>query len=301
MKSNNLVSIIMTCYNGEYFLDKAVTSIINQTYSNWELIFYNNFSHDRSLEIIQNFQDPRIKYFTSDKLLKLGQARKKAIEYCNGEYICFLDVDDYWADNKLEKQILKFKENKYIDLVYSNYYLLNKNIKTEKTKKLYKGICPKELLESYIDGNPLTAWLTVMVKAKCIKKLEYTFDQNLHIASDMDFFMRLSQYCVIDYVDGFMAYYRIHDSNESKKKSDEIAELAYICNKYQENKKIKNFLNYNNFSDKIFIKDFLLNQISNDLIMRYKLSITKPIYRFIFLLIQILPKKILQKLYRYNS
>ena len=71
MKSNNLVSIIMTCYNGEYFLDKAVTSIINQTYSNWELIFYNNFSHDRSLEIIENFQDPRIKYFTSDKLCLL--------------------------------------------------------------------------------------------------------------------------------------------------------------------------------------------------------------------------------------
>ena len=301
MKSNNLVSIIMTCYNGEYFLDKAVTSIINQTYSNWELIFYNNFSNDRSLEIIQNFQEPRIKCFTSDKLLNLGQVRKKAIEACNGEYICFLDVDDYWVDNKIEKQILKFKENKYIDLIYTNYFLLNKNIKTEKTKKLYKGICPKELLESYIDGNPITAWLTVMVKTKCIKKLEYTFDQNLHIASDMDFFMRLSQYCVIDYVDGFMAYYRIHDANESKKKSDEIAELAYICNKYQENKKIKNFLDYNNFSDKIFIKDFLLNQISNDLIMRYKLSITKPIYRFIFLLIQILPKKILQKLYRYNS
>ena len=128
MKSNNLVSIIMTCYNGEYFLDKAVKSIINQTYSNWELIFYNNFSNDRSLEIIQNFQEPRIKCFNSDKLLNLGQVRKKAIEACNGEYICFLDVDDYWVDNKIEKQILKFKENKYIDLVYTNYYLLNKNI-----------------------------------------------------------------------------------------------------------------------------------------------------------------------------
>jgi glycosyltransferase involved in cell wall biosynthesis len=298
MKSNNLVSIIMTCYNGEYFLDKAVKSIINQTYSNWELIFYNNFSNDRSLEIIQNFQEPRIKCFTSDKLLNLGQVRKKAIEVCNGEYICFLDVDDYWVDNKIEKQILKFKENKYIDLIYTNYFLLNKNIKTEKTKKLYKGICPKELLESYIDGNPITAWLTVMVKTKCIKKLEYTFDQNLHIASDMDFFMRLSQYCVIDYLDSFMAYYRIHDSNESKEKLAEIEELAYICNKYQENKEIKNFLSYKNFSDKIFIKNFLYNQISDDLIIRYKLSIKKPIYRFIFLLIRILPKKSLQKLYR---
>ena len=301
MKSNNLVSIIMTCYNGEFFLEKAVKSIITQTYPNWELIFYNNFSNDRSLEIIQNFQDPRIKYFTSDKLLNLGQVRKKAIEACNGEYVCFLDVDDYWTDNKLEKQILKFKENKHIDLIYTNYYLLNEKTKTEKNKKLCRGIRPKELLESYIDGNPLTAWLTVMVKAACVKKLEYTFDQNLHIASDMDFFIRLSQYCVIDYIDDFMAYYRIHNSNESKKKSTEIAELAYICNKYQKNKEIKNFLIYKNFSDKIFIKNFLLNQISEDLIMRYKFSITKPTYRIIFLLIRILPKKILQKLSRYIS
>ena len=301
MKSNNLVSIIMTCYNGEFFLEKAVKSIITQTYSNWELIFYNNFSNDRSLEIIQNFQDPRIKYFTSDKLLNLGQVRKKAIESCNGEYICFLDVDDYWTDNKLEKQISKFKENKYIDLIYTNYYLLNEKIKTEKNKKLSRGICPKELLESYIDGNPLTAWLTVMVKTACVKKLEYTFDQNLHIASDMDFFIRLSQYCVIDYIVDFMAYYRIHNSNESKEKSAEIAELAYICNKYQKNKEIKKFLIYKNFSDKIFIKNYLFNQISEDLIMRYKSSITKPTYRLIFLLIRILPKKIQRKLSRYIS
>ena len=294
----SLVNIIMTCHNGEKYIKTAVNSILSQTYKNWQLIFFNNFSNDKSLEIVQSFQDPRIKCFTSDRLLNLGQVRKKAIECCNGEYICFLDVDDYWVDSKIEKQISKFKQNKNIDLIYSNYYLLNEDIKSKKIKKLYQGICPKELLESYIDGNPITAWLTVMVKEKCIKKLEYTFDQNLHIASDMDFFMRLSQYCVIDYLDSFMAYYRIHDSNESKEKSAEIEELAYICNKYQENKEIKNFLSYKNFSDKVFIKNFLYNQISDDLIMRYKLSIKKPIYRFIFLLIRILPKTILQKLYR---
>ena len=293
-----LVNIIMTCHNGEKYIKTAVNSILNQTYKNWQLIFFNNFSTDKSLEIVQSFQDPRIKYFTTDKLLNLGQVRKKAIESCNGEYICFLDVDDFWVDDKIEKQVSKFKENKNIDLIYSNYYLLNENIKSKKIKKLYQGICPKELLESYIDGNPITAWLTVMVKATCIKKLEYTFDQNLHITSDMDFFMRLSQYCVIDYVDSFMAYYRIHDENESKSKSDEIAEYAYICNKYQENKKIKNLLAYNNFSDKIFINNFIFNQISKDLMMSYKLNIKKPIFRFIFLLIQILPKNILQKLYK---
>ena len=295
-----LVNIIMTCHNGEKYIKTAIKSILNQTFKNWQLIFFNNFSNDKSLEIVQSFQDHRIKCFTSDKLLNLGQVRKKAIEACNGEYLCFLDVDDYWVDNKIEKQISKFRANKNIDIIYSNHYLLNENIKSEKNKKLYKGICPKELIESYIDGNPMTAWLTVMIKSSCIKKLEYTFDQNLHIISDMDFFMRLSQYCVIDYIDDFMAYYRIHDENESKAKSDEIAELAYICNKYRDNQNFKNFLTYNDFSDKIFIKNFLFNQISKDLIMSYKSSIKKPIYKFIFSLMCILPRKIINLLKKFT-
>ena len=78
MKSNNLVSIIMTCYNGEPFLYEAVKSILNQTYSNWELIFYDNNSNDQSEKIIKDFKDKRIKYFRLNELLNLGTIRKLA-------------------------------------------------------------------------------------------------------------------------------------------------------------------------------------------------------------------------------
>ena len=67
MKSNRLVSIIMTCHNGEFFLQEAVKSILNQVYSNWELIFYDNNSNDKSETIIKSFQDKRIKYFRSNR------------------------------------------------------------------------------------------------------------------------------------------------------------------------------------------------------------------------------------------
>ena len=293
-----LVNIIMTCHNGEKFIELAIKSLLDQTHKNWQLIFYNNFSNDKSLEIAESFQDKRIKCFTSSKLLNLGQIRGLAIELCKGEYISFLDVDDYWNDRKIEKQIKRFQENQNIDLIYSNYYIVKKNIESKKIKILNRGICPEKLIESYIDGNPLTAWLTVMIKAECIKKLEYSFDKNLHIASDMDFFMRLSLYCNMDYIEDYLAYYRIHDNNESKDKSKEVEELSYICYKYQANIDLKKFLNYKNFSDKIFIKNFLHNQISKEQTIRYKIIIDGFLYKLIFFIISIFPKKLIQKLYK---
>src|SRR6056300_354136 len=121
MKSNKMVSIIMTCHNGEAFLYEALRSIIDQTYLNWELIFFDNFSKDRSEEIVNRFKDNRIKYFKTDVLENLGTVRKLAYSKCKGSFICFLDVDDYWSEFKLEKQVKKFQENNKIDIVYSNH------------------------------------------------------------------------------------------------------------------------------------------------------------------------------------
>mgnify|MGYP000380241246 CR=1 FL=1 len=298
MESAKLVSVIMTCHNGEKYIGTAIDSVMKQTYKNWQLIFYNNFSNDKSLKIVESYQDERIKCFNSDHLLNLGQVRKLAIEVCSGEYVCFLDVDDYWNENKIEKQILKFQENKNIDLVYSNYFLLKEEIESKKIKNLYKGVCSKNLIESYIDGNPLSAWLTVMIKMECVNKLEYSFDENLHIASDMDFFIRLSKFCNIDYIEDYLAYYRIHEDNESKEKSTEIEELAYICTKYEKDNELKFFLNYKNFSDKIFIKNYLFNKISKDLKMSYRKNIKSFLYKVIFLSIYKIPQKLLQKIYK---
>ena len=88
-KSNPLVSIIMNCHNGEKFLTESLKSVKNQTYKNWELIFYDNCSTDKSKNIIKNFSDKRVRYFKSQKILKLYHARNKAIEKSKGKYICF--------------------------------------------------------------------------------------------------------------------------------------------------------------------------------------------------------------------
>ena len=76
---NSLVSIVMNCHNGEHFLNSAIQSILNQTYSNWELIFWDNQSTDNSKNIISSFKDRRIRYYYSQEFTKLGEARNLAI------------------------------------------------------------------------------------------------------------------------------------------------------------------------------------------------------------------------------
>ena len=99
-KKSPLVSIIMNCYNGEKFLEKSLKSITDQTYKNWELIFWDNNSNDNSKKVFKKFTDKRFKYYKSKKVLNLYHARNLAIKHAKGNYICFLDVDDLWVRKK---------------------------------------------------------------------------------------------------------------------------------------------------------------------------------------------------------
>ena len=87
-----LISIIMSCYNGEKFIERAVSSILKQTYQNWELIFWDNQSEDNSKAIVHEYNDFRIKYFYAPEHTLLSKARNYAIDNANGEYLAFLDL-----------------------------------------------------------------------------------------------------------------------------------------------------------------------------------------------------------------
>ena len=95
----------MNCRNGEKYLNKSISSVVFQTYNKWELIFFDNQSSDNSKIILKKFRDKRIKYFKSNKLLSLYDARNKAISKCKGKYVTFIDTDDWWARSKLMKQV----------------------------------------------------------------------------------------------------------------------------------------------------------------------------------------------------
>lgn len=110
---SELVSIITPTYNAEKFITETLKSVQNQTYQNWEMILVDDASTDETVKIISDFakKDSRIKLFKLEKNSGNGFARNIALEKAVGKYIAYLDADDLWFPNKLEKQIQFLKEN----------------------------------------------------------------------------------------------------------------------------------------------------------------------------------------------
>ena len=104
INSNNypLVSVIMNCYDGESYLAEAVKSVLNQTYKNFEVIFWDNQSKDKSAIIYKSFKDKRLKYYYAKKHTSLYDARNLAIKKSKGKLIPFLEVSDHHRYHKDE-------------------------------------------------------------------------------------------------------------------------------------------------------------------------------------------------------
>ena len=260
MQNNSLnspkVGIIMNCHNGEKFLSESINSLLSQTYQNWELIFWDNLSSDKSKEVLKSFSDNRIKYYSSDKFLNLYEARNLAIQKSIGKYICFLDTDDLWTKDKIEKQINFLKENQEYKMVYSNYYILDekKKIKYKKyTSPLPQGNITKSLLKNYSVGI-----LTTCLEKKIFDKLNFKKEYN--IIGDFDFFIKLSQEQKIGCIQKPLAYYRLHETNYSNKKLKlYVNELTGWIKENYSSLKIKGYdLKYQKFYlFKLKIKSFL--------------------------------------------
>ena len=117
ISSQPLVSIIINCFNGEIFLKDCLKSVLNQTYKNWEVIFWDNKSTDKSAKIFKNYKNKKFRYFFSKKHSTLYEARNKAIKKARGKYVSFLDTDDLWNKNKLKTQVNFLEKNKNYNMV----------------------------------------------------------------------------------------------------------------------------------------------------------------------------------------
>ena len=123
---NELVSIITPLYNAEDFIGTTIDSVRSQTYTNWEMIIVDDCSTDRSREIVKGYLeiDNRIKLVEMDQNVGTGIAKNKALEHVNGQFIAFVDSDDWWLPEKLEKQAAFMIENRY-PISYTAYQMVN--------------------------------------------------------------------------------------------------------------------------------------------------------------------------------
>ena len=124
----DLVSIIIPVYNAEKFLDDTINSVLDQTYSNWELILVNNCSVDNSLNIIKKYskQDKRISYVCNKEYQDVALNRNSGIKKAKGKYLCFLDADDKWDKEKLFKQV-SFMKEKNCAFSFTSYEFADSN------------------------------------------------------------------------------------------------------------------------------------------------------------------------------
>ena len=121
---NDLVSVVMPSYNTGKYIKKSIESVLAQTYRDWELLIVDDGSTDDTDAIISSFDDPRIRYFKNETNSGAAICRNLALREAKGRWIAFLDSDDIWLPEKLEKQIAFMKKNDY-DFSYTGYYEIN--------------------------------------------------------------------------------------------------------------------------------------------------------------------------------
>lgn len=161
MNCDEKVSIIMPSYNTARYIRESIESVLNQTYTNWELIIVDDCSSDNTDEIVAKFTDGRIKYFKNEKNSGAAVSRNKALQEAKGKWIAFLDSDDLWMPEKVEKQIKFMTDNGYA-FSYTNYIEIDENSVSK--GKMITG--PKRVNKRKMRDYSYIGCLTVMYDAE---------------------------------------------------------------------------------------------------------------------------------------
>ena len=295
-----LVSVIMNCFNGEKYLRDAIDSVISQTYKNWEIIFWDNQSNDKSAKIFKDYKDDRLKYYCPSSHIEiLYKARNYALKKTNGEFIAFLDVDDWWLPEKLEKQIPLFNDPD-VGLIYGNLWQFFQ--KTNKKKIYKKGNLPtgkilNELLNDYVIGSP-----TYVIRKKSLESLTYCFNDDFHIIGDFDINIRLAAKWKVQCVQSVVAFARIHGKNLSLLyREKEIHEIKAWFKQMKNNQLISSQSNFNKVLLSAYYLETMQSIVKNGFVKSF-LMVAK--YPFCFnkiklILALLLPKFLLRKIKNY--
>jgi glycosyltransferase involved in cell wall biosynthesis len=221
----------MNCYNSERYLREAIDSVYAQTYDNWEIIFWDNASTDGSLDIAKSY-DKKLRYYRGDSTISLGAARNKALEQVRGGYIAFLDCDDIWMPEKVEKQLKSFADSKvglvYSDAIYTNQ--LTKDFRLYSKKRYSVGKCFSKLLADYYLCMP-----TVMIRRSVLEGEARAFDPRFELIEEVDLFLRIAYHWELAIVNEPLVRYRVHAESGTWSKGYLVAEeMEYLLGKYED-------------------------------------------------------------------
>lgn len=198
---SELVSIIMPSYNTGAFIKETIQSVLNQSYENWELIIVDDCSTDNTDEVVLPFlNDQRIRYIKNEKNSGAAVSRNRALREAKGKWIAFLDSDDLWLPEKLEKQVLFMKKNGYY-FSYTNYEEINEDGK--KTGVYVSG--PKKITKSGMYNYCWPGCLTVMYDAEYVGVIQIA---DIKKNNDYAMWLQVSKKANCFLLDEYLALYR---------------------------------------------------------------------------------------------
>ena len=230
------VSVIIPTYNREKMVEDAIRSVLNQTFSDFEIIIIDDASTDNTESIIKSICDERIKYIRHERNKGGSAARNTGIMKARGEYIALLDSDDLWLKEKLEKQIDVMEKSKlHPGVVYSgvNYIDSHGRLKGP-VIPFFKGNIQSYLLEENI---VLGGGSTALIRKDCFDEVGL-FDENLPSRQDLDLWIRISRKFTFDYVKTPLVNIRIHKDRITEDLEMKINSRELLFNKiYKELKK----------------------------------------------------------------
>jgi len=219
------VSVIIPTYNRSQFVCETVESVLSQTYKDFEIIVIDDGSTDGTKDVLAHYSD-QIKYIYQQNQ-GVGAARNKGITEARGEYLAFIDDDDLWLPEKLEKQVEYMDNHPDVAFVSTGTYVID--VDGNDVAKWQKYESSRQTFESLVEDNFIFN-LTVLLRKNCFENVG-GFDTRLAISQDYDLWLRLAKRYKFAYLDFYSAKYREHAQGISKNTDLRLKNRFAIFNK----------------------------------------------------------------------
>lgn len=248
IKEEPRITVLMSVYNAEMYLDECIKSILNQTYSNFNLFIIDDSSTDSSIEIINSYSDERICLTQNEVNIGLTNSLNNAVKDITTEFIARMDADDVCLENRLLKQLNFLDKNIDCGMVGSSAYKINNS-----SQDIGEILVPNENLKEQLFFNNTFIHSSIMIRTDVVKK--YLYNDKLKYAQDYYLWIKIAQSYNIANIKEKLIKYRIHEESVSINNNKEQIncvlptinhqlKLLGIVNEYWRNKYTNVHVNY---------------------------------------------------------
>ncbi|MFV0627471.1 MAG: glycosyltransferase family 2 protein [Alphaproteobacteria bacterium] len=228
------VSVLIPSYGSEKYIKTSIESILNQTYSNFELIILDDCSPDNSNEIIETFSDERISFYKNDRNLGISKSRNKLLELAQGKYIAIMDCDDISLPNRLEKEVTFMELNQNVSMIGAWGELFNNTEQRTFFEKIKRFVINLGLiwcqmknptLEDMLQGNVMMH-SSMMLRTKDMIEHNILYNEKYSPAEDFDIVKQaMFKGLKVANIQEVLFRYNLHGNNFSLQKKDKMRKV----------------------------------------------------------------------------